>query len=260
MHIKNFSQRIIAFSAVIVLFDTLIGAIEIDGNPLSGVDFLATRLASCFLGIYLIIKLDLWATAGLSRSRFWNGILLGIPLLVMGFASGVISNLGQLSGYVFLGVPNLLFFTVGMFLVGLAEEIVYRGLILNNMLKHWGHTYQGVWKSIFVSAAIFGIAHLPNMFFAPILTVIVQAVNAVSGGILFSAIYIRTKNIWAGIAIHALVDWLALIMQVCFTGTSIITVQMSLPQAMILTIAGTLPPLLFAWLYIGIKSKYKTIE
>lgn len=210
--LKRFSNKVIPFSIVIVLVDTLIGSIEMDGHPLSGWDFIGVRIVACLLGIYLIKKLALWSSAGFRKDGFCKGVFLGIPLIALGFASGVISNIEQWSDYSFLGYSSLLFFTVGMFFVGLAEEIVYRGLLLNNMLDKWGTTQRGCWKSIFVSAAIFGIAHLPNLFFSPILTVLFQAINAAAGGVLFSVIYIKTKNIWSVIAVHALVDWLALLM------------------------------------------------
>jgi len=259
MHIKQFSKNILAFSVAISLICTLLWAIDIDDNPLSGWDFLVTRLATSLFVVYLIKKLGLWSMAGFRRNRFWYGILLGIPLIIMGFSSGIISNIEQFDSYSFLGIPNLLSFTVSMFFVGFAEEVVFRGLLLNNMMEKWGSTYGGVWKSIFVSAAIFGIVHLSNIFIAPIITVVVQAINAMSGGVLFSAIYIRTKNIWAVIAIHALTNWLALIIQVCFTGTSIISTQMSVPEAIVFTCVGSVVPLFFAWIYLGRKSKFRPI-
>ncbi|MGL5328409.1 MAG: CPBP family glutamic-type intramembrane protease, partial [Peptostreptococcaceae bacterium] len=79
------------------------------------------------------------------------------------------------------------------------------------------------------------------------ITVIVQSVNAASAGVLFGAIYVRTKNIWGCIVIHALVDWLALFISQCFAGgLSVITVDMSILQGGIMIIGGSLPPLLIA--------------
>lgn len=55
------------------------------------------------------------------------------------------------------------------------------------------------------------------MFMNPI-TLVVQVINAASAGELFAAIFIKCKNIWAGVVAHAMVDWLSLFVANCFTG------------------------------------------
>lgn len=251
MQIKRFSERVVLFSIAVAALETVAVSIELDGNALSGPDFFVARAAVCLLGAYLIRVLGLWRGVGVQRDGFARGLLLGVPLVALGLLSGIVSNAGAMRGASFLGVSKLLAFTAAMLFVGLAEEMIYRGLLLNLMLRKWGSDARGVWKAVFVSAAIFGGAHLTNLFFASALTVIVQAVNAAAGGVLFCAIYIKTKNLLAVIAVHALVDWLALFLQVCFGGTSVIAAEMAIGQVALVIAAGSLPPLFFAWLYLG---------
>ena len=48
-----------------------------------------------------------------------------------------------------------------------------------------------MWKAIIMSAIIFGLIHIPNLFFMEPLTVIVQVINAMSAGILFAVIFVK---------------------------------------------------------------------
>ena len=112
-----------------------------------------------------------------------------------------------------------------MLFVGMNEEIWMRALILNALMRKYGDTYPQIWKSLIISALIFG------------------------------AIYIKSKNIWAGITIHALVDWCSLFIGNCFMGTkSIISMEMTIQQAIIIIALGSLPPILIAWLLLRNKN------
>lgn len=140
-------------------------------------------------------------------------------------------------------------------MVGAAEEIVFRGLLLNNMIKKWGGNKKGVVKAIILSALVFGGVHMLNIVIAPPVTVIVQAINAACAGVLFSVIYLRCRNIWAVIIVHMLVDWFALFIEQCFTGaTSIVTNELSLLQGIIVVVIGSIVPIIFSFIYM---KKYK---
>ncbi len=250
--IRRFAQKhALVFSLVVVLATLLLWSIDVDGTPLSGWDMLISHMVVAGVGVWLIHGLGLWPRAGFVAAGFWKGMLFGLPLLALGIAAALFSNGGLPDGNTFFGVPVLLLFSANMLFVGVGEEVIYRGLLLNNMLEKWGGNKRGVQKAVLVSAAVFGLAHLANLVVLPPLTVLIQAVNAAAAGVLFSAVYIRGKNIWAVIVLHALVDWLALAPQVCFAGTSVITTEFSFWQAALVLGVGTLVPLALAWVYIG---------
>ena len=79
------------------------------------------------------------------------------------------------------------------------------------------------------------------------MTLAVQVINAAAGGVLFGVMYLRSGNIWAGILVHALVDWLGLFVANCFVGaTSVIAMEMTLGQGAMIAAMGALPPVLIS--------------
>jgi membrane protease YdiL (CAAX protease family) len=88
---------------------------------------------------------------------------------------------------------NELFIGFGlMVIIAFAEEIVFRGYILNNLLASVNR-----WPALLVSSFIFALAHLANPDFS-----IVAAVNIFFAGILLGINYVYTKNLWFGIMLH----------------------------------------------------------
>ena len=222
-----------------------------DTNPIMGIDKLCADLVVILLSFGLLIILGYKNEAGFTKQGFGKGILLGIPFYVIGIASVFVSNAGMdWSKISFLGVPNLVLFTLNMLFVGANEEIWMRGLVLNCFIQKYGEDKKSLWKAILFSALIFGLIHVPNLFFMEPLTVVVQAVNAMSAGILFAVIFIKCRNIWAGIIVHAIVDWCSLIVGNCFAGANtVLSISMSVQQAIIMILAGSLPPIIFSIIY-----------
>ena len=98
-----------------------------------------------------------------------------------------------------------------MLLIGLAEELPFRGLICGILLERFGTDRTGVWKTVLLSGGIFGVAHLTNLLGADPLGVFVQATVASVLGMLFAAIYLRTGNLWVTVVLHALMDFAGLL-------------------------------------------------
>lgn len=102
-------------------------------------------------------------------------------------------------------------FCATMLLIGLVEELPFRGLICGTLLERFGTSRAGVWKTTLLSGVIFGMAHLTNLMGAEPLGVFVQAAVTSVLGMLFAAIYLRTGNLWVTIALHALMDFASLL-------------------------------------------------
>lgn len=110
------------------------------------------------------------------------------------------------------GFGEILSFVSTMLLIGITEELLCRGIVLNLLLDRFSNTKRGIWSAIIIASSLFGLLHLPNIFAgASPKAVLMQAVSATAGGILFSAIYIRSNNIWIPILAHAAFDFMALI-------------------------------------------------
>ena len=108
-------------------------------------------------------------------------------------------------------VLHRIFFVTTMFLIGWAEELVFRGVILNLFLDRFGRTKKGILQAVVISGILFGAVHLTNVFQGVTPgSAAVQAINASLLGVIFGAIYVRSGNIWLVILYHAAVDFAGL--------------------------------------------------
>ena len=87
-------------------------------------------------------------------------------------------------------------------LVGVAEEIVFRGFLFNGMKKSGSLTV-----AIIVSAVTFGMGHIVNLLTGhATMETLVQMIFAVAWGFLFTFAYLKGGSLLPCIAIHSLID------------------------------------------------------
>ena len=107
-------------------------------------------------------------------------------------------------GNIFLGLLTM----IG---IGIREEILYRGIIVNILSLKYAKTTKGLWLTTIVSSLLFGFVHMFNMFAGVSLgSAFVQSLGATGLGIAFSAIYLRGGNIWFMALTHAIIDFVGL--------------------------------------------------
>lgn len=144
------------------------------------------------------------------------GVIVIISNLYLYVMSGVfpelLEELGVSTSYSVQPAGQILLFIVTMVLVGTAEEFTFRGLIANLIFDKYGKTSKGVWFSTIVSGVIFGSLHLINALSPEIsfFSVAIQAILAGALGMVFTAIYFRTRNIWFLVFLHAYNNFTAL--------------------------------------------------
>lgn len=104
---------------------------------------------------------------------------------------------------------TILNLALGCLLIGICEEFLCRGWLLNEFLERYGETKKGVWYSIIISGVIFGLMHIGNIFTMgqAVSTTITQVISAAGTGIIFGLIYYKTKNIWSVVFLHGLWDF-----------------------------------------------------
>lgn len=99
----------------------------------------------------------------------------------------------------------------GIFLcvaIGVAEELVFRVLILGTLNDSFGDTNPGMWISLFVSSLLFGFQHIGNVRTgASVQSVMIQIAYATLLGIALGAVYLRTKSLWIVAFLHGLQDF-----------------------------------------------------
>ncbi len=165
-------------------------------NLVTGLDpvFVALVLVSILTALALTV-LGWWRAVGYNGPSHWRELgLLIIPaaaIIIIPFVAG--------SKTTDLGTFGYLVFSY--FLVGFHEETVYRGIVLKILRP------SGPVRAIFLSALLFGLAHLGNVLVRNPFIAIAQAVGAFTGeGVGFGVLRIRTNTIWFFVILHALHD------------------------------------------------------
>ncbi len=97
---------------------------------------------------------------------------------------------------------NTLMAVLSFLLVGVVEEIVFRGFLFNGMKKTGKLSV-----AIVVSALTFGMGHIVNLLTGhATMETLVQMIFAVAWGFLFTFAYLKGGSLLPCIAIHGLID------------------------------------------------------
>ncbi|MCM2568660.1 CPBP family intramembrane metalloprotease [Janthinobacterium sp. GK] len=120
-----------------------------------------------------------------------RGLLLGAGLVALTF--GVLAALGvyQFSGVNALSIL-LLFPLAELVLVGMAEEMMFRGILFGVTARALGNK-----AAIVISSLVFALAHLPNAGFS-----LLAIIALVAYGVLQAALYMQTRRLWVCIGTH----------------------------------------------------------
>lgn len=134
---------------------------------------------------------DELATPGMAR-ELGGGLLLGAALVALTFA--VLAALGayRVDGLNAPGAMMLLAPLADMLLVGMTEEMMFRGVLFGVTQRALGSK-----PAIVISALAFSLSHLSNEG-ASLLTVLA----GIGYGVLQAALYLKTGRLWASIGCH----------------------------------------------------------
>jgi hypothetical protein len=160
--------------------------------------FLIPAVYSCVLGLcwlYIYQKqLDLkqifGAIPGVGQIAWFipAGILIGVSL---GFFEYIILRPSPVYGHITATeiVVNVLYM---LFFVGLGEELLFRGLIQNDLSRLFG------WRwGLILSSAFFSIMHLTWRSVPELLFVFVA-------GLIFGSLYLKTRGLYLSILVHCM--------------------------------------------------------
>ena len=158
----------------------LLGLVAISGAMLSVI-----RL----LGIEKELGMTRWLQNG--KKLFWL-----LPMWVL--STG---NLWGGAGLRYDGITTVMA-VLSFLLVGVAEEIVFRGFLFNGMKKTGSLT-----AAVIVSAVTFGMGHIVNLLTGQATgETLVQVIFAVSWGFLLTFAYLKGGSLLPCIVIHGLID------------------------------------------------------
>jgi uncharacterized protein len=153
-------------------------------------------LAAAFL--LAVVNWQRWGDVGLKNPPVAGSLrLLWLPALyIAGFLA-----LGARLG---LPPPAILAFVlINTFFVGLSEELMFRGVLLQ-AFRH----RMAIWPAILITSLLFGAIHSLNVFTTGhLLPALMQSSAALLSGLLFIAIRLRTGSLWPAVITHGLWDF-----------------------------------------------------
>jgi membrane protease YdiL (CAAX protease family) len=131
------------------------------------------------------------ATAHLGR-QLGLGLLIGAALVALTF--GILAALGayRFDGINSPALSTMLIPLAELLLVGLAEEMMFRGVIFGVTERSLGARW-----AVWISALVFGLAHLPNEG-----TTVLAVAVICAYGVLQAVLYLKTRLLWVCIGTH----------------------------------------------------------
>ena len=234
------------FLSSLVLTVALVAA----GADFSGLDEYLLSLVQELVGAgaawLLLRRTGRQGLLGRRGSGFFNGILVGMfPFAMICYT---------LYGKLLFGMPTdrplrtgwqIAWYFIGMFTVGVAEEFLFRGVIAQTLLEHFGTSRAGIWKACLLSGLFFGGAHLTNILSSAPFGVLMQCVFAGSLGVLFAAIYFRTGNLWVLVFLHGAQDAASLLAGGLYGTENMTTAVSRYDSTMLLSVLVYLIPTFF---------------
>ena len=132
-----------------------------------------------------------WVDNARSLTLLWLPLLTIILMLVVGLPAN------STGGRVLLTV------LVNSLLVGISEELMFRGILL-----YGAQTRYRLWISIWIVSILFGLVHALNGFltgaFGP---AVFQAVMAFFSGVMFMGLRLRQNSLYPAMLVHGLWDF-----------------------------------------------------
>lgn len=248
----------LAVSLVVILISIYFLGIADSGYI--GFDLLLTNLKGRVPISLILIVFMFFLRIGrdcFTAKGFFKGFLSGWPLLLVGLLYFIVLLLGMDWDAYFHGINAVAIFAVifDMFCTGLFEEILMRGVVFQILAQKWGYDRSGMMKSFLVSSISFGLVHLFNYSPGLLISTVSQVIFTTFIGMFLCSVFLCSgRNIWVVIALHAVFDFITLILQQEFTysvATGGQVVDMSILMGVII-VAATLP---LGWL--GVVKVYK---
>ncbi len=225
-------ERAVVFSVLVALLSltAMIGASLLTAAfvPVLGTEYYTLLLAQESISIVVMLAIAFASKTAYTITRKGAGLghsvqVAAYPLVLIGMVAMSMAYIGMESGEPMRAPLQIVIFVLSMLSIGVLEELVFRGIIAETLIAHYGTDYKGVWKATAVGGVIFGVAHLTNIFSASPFGVIIQVLVAGVIGMLFAAIYYRTGNLWICILLHAGLDCASLLDVGVFESTSTIS-------------------------------------
>ena len=202
-----FGVLAVFFFILLVILANIFGAfwpVKFYG-PLAGNAVARSVFIACL--ILLLSHLGWLQPAGFrwpGRPQVWLVVLLPTAYATGVSAFAMSGNLSfSVSSTVDASVHGI-FYLIAAFL----EETIFRGIILYAMIRVWGGTKGGFWRSVLASTLLFALMHWADYLGGSLfLNVFLQSLVAFWSGILFSALLLYGGSIYPAVLAHFVINY-----------------------------------------------------
>ena len=199
--------------AIIIPYFVIVGVFQVIGFILSGMEFSDVNpemtseqkliitfcsLIGTFLLIWIFMKFvdkEPFIKLGFQRKNrlidFVVGFLIGAIVMSSGYL--LLLSLEEIQFvHILFDTKEIIFSILLFIIVAFAEEVVFRGYVLKNLMTSFNK-----YVALIISSILFTIAHglNPNID-------LLSIINLFLAGIVLGSTYIYTKNLWFPIALH----------------------------------------------------------
>ena len=154
------------------------------------------------------------------KKPFSRSLLFALPAVAV-----VVNNLpiySLASGMAKVTAPHhqVLFLALECFMVGLFEEVCFRGVIFLSFLEKRRNSAKDRFFAIILSSAVFGAVHLFNIFLGSSpMAVLMQIGYSFLIGAMCSVVLMKTANLWLCVLLHSVFNFCGAVVPRCGEGT-----------------------------------------
>lgn len=203
-----FIKMIILFNVVLVLQQIYAGA---GVKALSTSKFGSEALFEIIWSGLVLIVILLFKNKYIftqKREKYFSSFQYILPEIILSFIFlifSIISLIANGNPVDFRAIANL---GVYCLFIGIVEEFLCRGWLLNEFLERYSDSKKEIILSILFSSFIFGVIHFFNIGENQgVAETLVQVMNAAASGVFLALVYYKTKNIWVVVTSHAFWDF-----------------------------------------------------
>lgn len=195
---------LLVLSAVAILFFYLCPP-EPDDATLH--DLVRAVIPRFFIAVFLLVLAMEHFPSSLASKRVTakNFVWCILPLLValVNFPfSSLIRGIARITRVDLLGL-----FLLKCLLIGLGEEILFRGIIFDSLLRVFKQKKEDYFWPVLLSSVIFALFHFVNLADgSDILSVLQQVGYSFLIGAMLAVVLLQTDNLWLCVGLHALFD------------------------------------------------------
>ncbi len=207
-------KRITGFDIYLIICIAGLLAVEIARPRLTGdeeLDGMLNIIFSRMLGFMVFLPIAVksrYRVFGFVRERPAAALLAVLPAILV-----CVNNfpfIGSLTGGIRPDKPGwyVALFVLQCLSIGLFEEFAFRGVLLPAVLERYGDSKKGIFLSVVVGSALFGLVHLFNLLEgAGAGSVLLQIGYSTLIGGMCAIVLIKTRCIWLCVALHAVFDF-----------------------------------------------------